>query len=285
MNGVKKNLESVFMESVTTTMLPAYEKCTKQLFLHIRQTFLDGILEITNKLENYIMQIEKPNSGNEKIMQYIKSIPNELKLTNERLVNNVTGIILNDLTQKFQDLELNINKNIAENIENGIEKSFANQSTVYEESVMSVVRSQSQTPICYDIKEQIQALILQNKINKAFHQALLANDLNLVEYTIDKADIQLVFNPCSLDQKVILSLIQQITADMTCHTDIKQKYLSEAILSLDFRDSITKDHAPKILKEVCEKCQQFLSNQPSSHLASSVKMLLMAAKGVGQSSF
>lgn len=273
------------MDSVTTTMLPAYEKCTKQLFLHIRQTFLDGILELTNKLENYIMQMEKPSSGNEKIMQYVKSIPNELKVTNERLVNNITGIILKDLTQKFQDLELNINKSISENIETGIEKSFASQSTGFEESVMCVMRSQSQTPVCYDIKEQIHALILQNKINKAFHQALLANDLTLVEYTIDKCDIQLVFNPCSLDQKILLSLIQQITADMSCHTEIKQKYLSEAILSLDFRDPITKDHGPKILKEVCEKCQQFLSNQPSSNLASNVKMILMAAKGIGQSSF
>lgn len=96
------------------------------------------------------------------------------------------------------------------------------------------VRSQAQTPApsLFDVQEQIKTLLNQGQINKAFHQALLANDLHLVEYALERADYNQVFNPCPLEQTVLLSLIQQISADMSNHTDLKQKYLSDAIINL-----------------------------------------------------
>lgn len=60
-------------------------------------------------------------------------------------------------------------------------------------------------------------------MNEAFHAALIANDLSLVEYTLAKADIAKVFNPCTLEQTVLLSLIQQLSADMKNYSDIKHK--------------------------------------------------------------
>lgn len=76
----------------------------------------------------------------------------------------------------------------------------------------------------YDTKDTIKHLLHQGQFNKAFHQALLANDLNLVEYTLKNADHTVVFTPdCCLEQKVLLSLIQQISADMSNHNELKQK--------------------------------------------------------------
>lgn len=75
----------------------------------------------------------------------------------------------------------------------------------------------------YDVQDQIKFLLFQGQINKAFHQALIANDLTLVEYTLEKADHKAVFHPCVLEQTVLLSLIQQISADMDNHTAIKQQ--------------------------------------------------------------
>lgn len=75
----------------------------------------------------------------------------------------------------------------------------------------------------YDVQDQIKLLLCQGQINKAFHQALIANDLSLVEYTLEKADYKSVFSPCALEQTVLLSLIQQISADMNSHNEIKQR--------------------------------------------------------------
>lgn len=147
---------------------------------------------------------------------------------------------------------------------------------------MMAVRSTAQTPAptAFDLQEQIRQLLIQNHINKAFHQALLANDLQLVEYVLERADYSQVFNPCPLEQTVLLSLIQQISADMSNHSDLKQKYLSDAIIHLNMRDPITKEHAPKVLIELSKNCQAFVSQNPQNSLCSGVRMLIMAVQGV-----
>lgn len=43
----------------------------------------------------------------------------------------------------------------------------------------------------------------------------------MLEFTLDRADIKAVINPCPLQQSVLLSLIQQITADMSKYSKIK----------------------------------------------------------------
>lgn len=94
------------------------------------------------------------------------------------------------------------------------------------ETQAAVLRSHANTPALpsFDLKDTIKLLLMQGQINKAFHQALLANDLSLVEYTLTNVDHNVVFSPeCCLEQKVLLSLIQQISADMSNHNDIKQK--------------------------------------------------------------
>lgn len=94
------------------------------------------------------------------------------------------------------------------------------------ETQAAVLRSHANTPAppSFDLKDTIKLLLMQGQINKAFHQALLANDLTLVEFTLSSIDHSLVFSPdCHLEQKVLLSLIQQISADMSNHNDTKQK--------------------------------------------------------------
>lgn len=146
-----------------------------------------------------------------------------------------------------------------------------------------MVRSQAQTPApsIFDVQEQIKLLLSQGQINTAFHQALVANDLNLVEFTLEKADFNSVFNPCPLQQTVLLSLIQQISADMSNHNDLKQKYLADAIISLDFGDATTKEHGPQIMRELYQNCQNYLAQNSNNSLSSGIKMLMMATQGLG----
>lgn len=144
------------------------------------------------------------------------------------------------------------------------------------------VRSQAQTPApsIVDVQEQIKHLLQQGQTNKAFHQALLANDLHLVQFALERADFKAVFYPCPLEQTVLLSLIQQISADMTNHNELKQKYLSAAIFNLNERDSITKEHSPKVMKELQVNCQNYIQANPNSPLSTEVGVLVMAAEGV-----
>lgn len=148
---------------------------------------------------------------------------------------------------------------------------------------MQVVRSQAQTPApsIFDVQEQIKNLLAQGQINSAFHQALVANDLNLVEFTLEKAEYKVVFNPCPLQQTVLLSLIQQIGADLSNHSELKQKYLADAILNLNLLDSTTKEHAPKVMRELMQHCQNYTIANPNSAHCSGLRMVMMATQGLG----
>lgn len=285
--GVQNGLQSTYVETLSGTLIPAYEKSTQHMLKQTRDIFLDGTKDFTKQFELYMSQYEHHNCNTDEVLEQVQLLPHEIKNQNEKLVNGFYTKIQTELQTMFKDLESGISKSIKENVKKEIENGFANQTQSLEDSVLSVVRSQAQTPApsIYDVQEQIKQLLSQSQINKAFHQALIANDLNLVEFTIERADYNAVFNPCLLAQTVLLSLIQQITADMNHHNELKQKYLSESILNLNFRDPITKEHAPKVMKEIYQKCHEFLANHPTSSLCSGVKMLIMAVQGMGFKSY
>ena len=156
-------------------------------------------------------------------MSQMKTLPDQFKVTNEKVINSFSAQIIHEVNKDFKALQLNVLKLIKESVKQEVSKGFESQVANLEDSVRSAVRSQAQTPSVFDIQEQIRHLIAQGNVNKAFHQALISNDLNLVEYTLEQADIKEVFNPCRLEQTVLLSLIQQLSADMSAYTNIKHQ--------------------------------------------------------------
>lgn len=71
---------------------------------------------------------------------------------------------------------------------------------------------------------QIQSLIAHGDVNGAFQQALSASDLALVMCACRAADPAQVFGPpCKLKQHVLLSLVQQLAADMQRDTPLKHR--------------------------------------------------------------
>ncbi len=60
-----------------------------------------------------------------------------------------------------------------------------------------------------------------------FLQALSAADLNLVLYVCETIDSQQVFGqqPCPLHQAVLLSLIQQLSTNLSTRTELKIRFV------------------------------------------------------------
>ncbi|XP_031617309.1 enhancer of mRNA-decapping protein 4 homolog isoform X2 [Contarinia nasturtii] len=279
-NGIKSGLQQIYIESMRSVILPAYEKANAELFKQLYDTFNKGTIAYANQMANYTKMYEPIHAELINIMQ---TVPEQLRSLNEASVNVCTQRVSNEINKDIKTMQVNLLKTLKENIKMEIKKGFETQAANLEDSVMMAVRSQAQTPApsVFDVQEQIKALLHQGQVNKAFHQALQANDLHLVEYVLERADINQVFNPCSLEQTVLLSLIQQISADMLNHSELKQKYLSDAIINLNMRDQITKEHSPKVLKDLLSNCQIYLSANPHSPLSSNVRVLIMAVQGFG----
>ena len=58
-----------------------------------------------------------------------------------------------------------------------------------------------------------------------------------------------VFNQdnCPFTQSVLLSLIQQLSVDLQEKTELKHRYLEEAVINLDSTDATTRIHMPNII--------------------------------------
>ncbi|XP_023242329.1 enhancer of mRNA-decapping protein 4-like [Centruroides sculpturatus] len=130
-------------------------------------------------------------------------------------------------------------------------------------------------------QQQIRQLLQQGQINAAFQQALTAADLNLVIFTCETANPNQIFSqiPCPLQQPVLLSLIQQLSGDISTHTELKLKYLEEAVMNLDTKDTRTQQHLPSILGSLHQKLTTFIQNNPSNRF-SRHKILLLATQSL-----
>ncbi|EDS45230.1 conserved hypothetical protein [Culex quinquefasciatus] len=281
--GVRKGLEQVYQESLRNIILPGYERSSQELFRQLNLTFSAGTKEYVQKLDQYVAQQKTVTDRTQELAELIKKVPEQVNGTADRQNKASTTVLREDIGRDFKVLQTNLLKILRDTIRQEIEKGLEAQASSLEDSVLSAVRSQAQTPApsMVDVQEQIRQMLTHAQINKAFHKALLSNDLSLVEFTMEKAEFRLVFNPCPLEQTVLLSLIQQISADMSNYNDLKHRYLTESIINLRWTDPITKEHAPKVMRELTQNCQNFLAANPTSSLATGLRMLLMGIQALG----
>lgn len=81
-----------------------------------------------------------------------------------------------------------------------------------------------------DKQQHVLKLVRQNQFNQAFEFVLSASDLNLVLYLcelIRPTDL-FAIQPCPLQTPVLLSLIQQLAADLHTHQELKHRYRSSS---------------------------------------------------------
>lgn len=158
----------------------------------------------------------------------VQKLPMVLKSQNESMLLPVFKESVDEIRKRVEALETNLLKDIKDQVKNEIQNGFEMQQNSLEDSVLSAFRSQAHTPApssVFESQEQIKQLLGHGQVDKAFHTALIANDLTLVDFTIERADFKKVFGPCVLTQNILLSLIQQLTADTQNYNELKNKWV------------------------------------------------------------
>ncbi len=87
----------------------------------------------------------------------------------------------------------------------------------------TIISSLNPTPILDGRQQNALKLARSGQLNQAFEYVLSASDLNLVLYLCENLRPADLFSiqPCPLQIPVILSLIQQLAADLTTHQELK----------------------------------------------------------------
>ncbi|CAG4972678.1 unnamed protein product [Colias eurytheme] len=123
----------------------------------------------------------------------------------------------------------------------------------------------------------INKLISEGKVNESFEQALSARDLSLVVAACRAAGPTLAPR---LQQHTLLSLVQQLATDMLHETQLKCRYLEEALINLDARDPTTRCHLPLVVGEVRKHLSNFLKTYPGHVAGRRISLIILAAENL-----
>lgn len=143
------------------------------------------------------------------------------------------------------------------------------------EVALSSSTSGIRSPKIQDPKEELQSLIRAGQYNDAFSKVLSLQDLSILSWlcSIVDAPSTLSISPPALSQMVLLSLLQQLSADLNHGTTSKLQWIREAAMAINPADQSIKGHIKPVLEQVAHALHTSLPRLAPAD-ASSCKLTL-----------
>nr|XP_034172470.1 enhancer of mRNA-decapping protein 4 [Osmia lignaria] len=268
-NAAKPALDTAFKEAFTNVFLPGMEKACQTMFKQVQDAFIRGTREYLQNVE--VIANKQYQQRNEKQSEALSAlVREELQTELNRGLNALHDGTIRTIRDAIRD---NLNQQLTE---------------------ISNARSRATTPAIpvpavADAQARVMSLLQRGQLNAAFQQALSASDLGLVVLVCERTEPARVFScpvgqgqgsRCILPQPVILSLVQQLSADLGHRTELKHRWLEEAILNLDPTDPVTREHMGTVLITLQNQLTAFIAANPNHSSIRRMKMLTMAARAL-----
>uniref|UniRef100_UPI00358F5706 enhancer of mRNA-decapping protein 4 isoform X2 n=1 Tax=Myxine glutinosa TaxID=7769 RepID=UPI00358F5706 len=291
-------LTAVYTEAISSTLIPAVERTCQVMFQQLDATFQQGTADYKLQLESVLLQRrQREDDSLEGTAAQIAKATAGLKAATGQLTSNLVSALQAEVQTQMRDIVASLQEAVCGKVRSAVreqlEEGLKEQQQFVANSIVHAVRSAAGTPVpssqpVQDIQvqqAQLLHLLHQGRINQAFQQALTAADLNLVLYLCTTTDPQQVFisGSCLLEQPVLLSLIQQLSTDLGLHTQIKLRFLEEAVMALDRSHPLTREHSPGVLVSLQQKIYAFMQAQPQGMYARTARLLLMAVQSLTRS--
>ncbi|CAF1247376.1 unnamed protein product [Rotaria sordida] len=312
-NSIQSIMITSYRDTFNQIVIPSFEKAATNMFQQTNDVFKRGTKEYLQEMIEYGRQQQRSLiQQREQMMNEIRKesiqLNKEFEKKNQDLVNtlkndinhymtsNLTSIIRDttrsvlhdEITVVFREL-LTTQKT---DINNLLRQSLTSKSTISRTTTpiptASVIASSptiTSTNSTLDTKQQhILKLARFGQLNQAFEYALSASDLNLVLYLCENVRPTELFSiqPCPLQTPVLLSLIQQLSADLNTYQELKYRYLHEALICLDLSHPSVRDYLQTVLIDLCKKLNTYIQANPSTTMAKRFQLLLMASQGLVQ---
>ncbi|XP_066583483.1 enhancer of mRNA-decapping protein 4 [Prorops nasuta] len=268
--AAKPALDTAFKDAFTNVLLPGMEKACQTMFRQVQDAFVRGTREY---LQNVEAVTEKQNQRRH-------------EQQSEALANLIRQELQSELTRGLNLMQEGTIRTVRDSIRDNLSQQLTEITTA---------RSRATTPAipvanAADVQARVMSLLQRGQLNAAFQQALSASDLSLVVSLCERTEPSRVFScpvpppgqgtRCVLQQPVILSLVQQLSADLGHRTELKHRYLEEAILNLDPNDPVTREHMGTVLLTLQNQLATFVTANPNHRSSRRMKMLGMAASAL-----
>ena len=273
-------------DAYSKVFLPGMTAFSQQLFTQLNDAFQQGTREYLAHVEGSVAQACRAS-----VQDGVAKAGQQLAAAQQHLSANTTQLH-EQLSKLSQAQQQHLSSDsLSERVSKAVKEEVVRALTEHQAQVdaralaNATASSRAHTPHGHApgahphnpkvLQQQIQQQITTGAFNSAFKAALSASDLSLVMFVCERVNPQQVFNmsPCPLTQDVLLSLVNQLSHDLTKFTELKMKYLEEAVMNLDAQHPVTRDHMHAVLKGFQVSLRAFSQQQPSHKR---VKMLLMA---------
>ncbi|XP_078048281.1 enhancer of mRNA-decapping protein 4 homolog Ge-1 isoform X2 [Augochlora pura] len=263
-NAAKPALDVAFKETFTNILLPGMEKAFQAMFKQIQDAF--------------VRDLEKMEAITDKQYQQ----------RNEQQSEALTGLVHKELQTELNRGLSTLQEGTLRTIRESIRDNLNHQLNEITNARSRATTPAIPVPAVADAQLRVMSLLARGQFNAAFQQALSASDLSLVVLVCEKTEPSRVFSSvgpdpsprCILQQPVILSLVQQLSADLGHRTELKHRWLEEAILNLDSNDPVTREHMGTVLMNLQSQLTTFIAANPNHSSIRRMKMLTMAARAL-----
>ncbi|CAH2065850.1 unnamed protein product, partial [Iphiclides podalirius] len=277
---VKEVIRSSFCQDFSASYLPILERSHRRLLKHVTKVLEDSFKDLEESSAIFSKSVENTAKTLHKALERHQALLEEA-VRNKNLLKNLQNSLQEVLQKELKEWRENL-FNVVFTRDNRVVEDVPpnpaspNQAAVSPPQPADPERSiLEQLMKSAEIKEQIKA----GNVNGSFERALSSADLSLVMAACRAADPARLFSGrCELRQCVLLSLIQQLATDMVHDTQLKCRYLEEAIINLNTLDPVTRSHLPTIVEEVQKHLTKFLKSYPSHVASRRITLIIMAAK-------
>ncbi|KAK2918195.1 enhancer of mRNA-decapping protein 4 isoform X2 [Channa argus] len=286
-------IQAAYKDAFQSIVLPVFERGCQSMFQQINDSFKQGTQEYIQQLETHMKnRKQREQETRDPMVGQLQQMIDSFQSSTDQMTNSITASVRAEVQHQIQMMVGNLQESILSHVQRIVkgEVSLAmkEQQAVVTSSIMQAMRSAAGTPVPtahLDYQTQqanILQLLQQGQLNQAFQQALSATDLNLVLYVCETIDSQQVFgqNPCPLSQPVLLSLIQQLSSNLSTRSELKISYLEDAVMNLDHSDPLTRDHLSSVLGQVRPKLFTFLQQDPHCPVSKRARRLMMMLQGL-----
>ncbi|KAK3085774.1 hypothetical protein FSP39_008550 [Pinctada imbricata] len=285
-------IQAAYREAFHNIVIPSFERATHNLFAQVNDTFVKGAKETIKHLDAHLEDIrQKHVDARDPIIGQLRKLTDTFQASAENIqkqvISTIHGQIKNEMQQSTNNLEDIVMQCVRQVVKEEVGVAVREQGATISDSVLNAMRSGAMTPVQMSpdpqhAQSQVLQLLRQGQLNAAFQQALSAANLDLVVFVCETVNPSQVFNqsPCPLQQPVLLSLIQQLSADIGNNTELKHKYLEEAVMNLDTGNPVTREHMKSVLFGLIQKLKAYIPSHPNDKTTRSLKMLQMASESL-----
>ncbi|XP_019096367.1 PREDICTED: enhancer of mRNA-decapping protein 4-like [Camelina sativa] len=225
----RQALQEGLRSSLESSVIPSFERACKAMFVQVDSTFQKGMAEHTSAAQ------QRFDSGHSQLAHTLKETISSASSVTQALNHELAESQRNRLALAAAGASSGGSNPLVTQLSNG---------------PLGALLEKVEVPM--DPTAELSRLISERKYEESFTSALQRSDVSIVSWLCSQVDLRglLAMNPLPLSQGVLLSLLQQLSCDISKDTSRKLGWMTDVVAAINPSDQMIAVHARPIFEQV-----------------------------------